>query len=176
MANQPAIAEADRTVTGAPDGIMPIEAMGEMPIVREITTRDVWEALWRGVDDFKAMPTHAVFLVAERRRAEPDGLFGVGWQLGALFLAGALAGPSAVVRRAQVQAQALGARRPLVPLRQRLRRRWRGSPPPSSSCPQSGASALGTTPVGDRTSSDRTPTPRSCRRPAAWPPPTRHSR
>lgn len=45
------------------DVIMPIEAVGEMPMVRRISTADVWQALKRGVGDFMAMPTHAVFLV-----------------------------------------------------------------------------------------------------------------
>jgi uncharacterized membrane protein len=31
------------------------------PRVRSITTRDVWDALLQGVDDFRAMPTHIVF-------------------------------------------------------------------------------------------------------------------
>ena len=47
-----------------PDVIMPIEALGEMPVVRKISTADVGDALQRGVADFMAMPTHAVFLVA----------------------------------------------------------------------------------------------------------------
>lgn len=46
------------------DLIMPIEAVGEMPSVRKITTAEVGHALKRGVGDFMAMPTHAVFLVA----------------------------------------------------------------------------------------------------------------
>lgn len=46
------------------DLIMPVEAMGELPIIRSIDARDLADALRRGLDDFKAMPTHAVFLVA----------------------------------------------------------------------------------------------------------------
>lgn len=45
------------------DVIMPLEASGEVPIVRKITITDVGQALKRGVGDFMAMPTHAVFLV-----------------------------------------------------------------------------------------------------------------
>jgi len=32
------------------------------PVVQKITTTDVWEALARGYDDFRAMPTHAFFI------------------------------------------------------------------------------------------------------------------
>jgi len=32
------------------------------PTVRKITTTDVWEALAQGVDDFRAIPTHAFFI------------------------------------------------------------------------------------------------------------------
>lgn len=46
------------------DVIMPIEAMGELPTVRLIYMSDVFDAIRRGIDDFKAMPTHAVFLAA----------------------------------------------------------------------------------------------------------------
>lgn len=34
------------------------------PAVRTITTRDVWNALAQGADDFRAMPTHAIFACA----------------------------------------------------------------------------------------------------------------
>ena len=32
------------------------------PVIRRITTADLWDALAKGWDDFSAMPTHAVFL------------------------------------------------------------------------------------------------------------------
>jgi uncharacterized membrane protein len=32
------------------------------PAVRKITTADVWDALMRGIEDFRAMPSHALFL------------------------------------------------------------------------------------------------------------------
>ncbi|MBM3530300.1 MAG: DUF2189 domain-containing protein [Alphaproteobacteria bacterium] len=37
-------------------------AAHRLPRVRRVVPRDLWDALAKGVDDFKAMPTHAVFL------------------------------------------------------------------------------------------------------------------
>ena len=34
------------------------------PVVRKISVGDLWDALAKGIADFKAMPTHAIFLVA----------------------------------------------------------------------------------------------------------------
>ena len=34
-----------------------------LPAIRQISARDLWDALAKGFDDFKATPTHAVFLV-----------------------------------------------------------------------------------------------------------------
>lgn len=44
------------------DIITPLEAADELPVVRRITTSDVFSALSRGIDDFRAMPTHVIFL------------------------------------------------------------------------------------------------------------------
>lgn len=45
-----------------PDLIMPTEAMNELPEVRTITIADLRRALELGYDDFRAMPTHVIFL------------------------------------------------------------------------------------------------------------------
>jgi uncharacterized membrane protein len=42
--------------------IAPLEATGELPAVRSIGPADLKDALAKGIDDFKAMPTHVVFL------------------------------------------------------------------------------------------------------------------
>ena len=34
----------------------------ELPRVRSISPRDLWDALAKGLDDFWAMPTHVIFL------------------------------------------------------------------------------------------------------------------
>ncbi|HEX5957911.1 MAG TPA: DUF2189 domain-containing protein [Hyphomicrobiaceae bacterium] len=44
------------------DVILPTEAGRELPGVRSITPMDLWDVLAKGVDDFRAMPTHAIFL------------------------------------------------------------------------------------------------------------------
>ena len=44
------------------DIILPKEATPELPVVRSIGPSDLFDALARGVDDFRAMPTHVVFL------------------------------------------------------------------------------------------------------------------
>lgn len=44
------------------DLIMPIEAVDELPEVRTITFADLRRALAMGFDDFRAMPTHVIFL------------------------------------------------------------------------------------------------------------------
>src|SRR5882672_9067189 len=44
------------------DIITPVESAGELPVVRSIRIADLREALARGLDDFRAMPTHVVFL------------------------------------------------------------------------------------------------------------------
>jgi uncharacterized membrane protein len=44
------------------DVILPAESAREVPAVRSIRPRDLVDALARGVDDFRAMPTHAIFL------------------------------------------------------------------------------------------------------------------
>jgi uncharacterized membrane protein len=46
----------------SPDIIMPTESLGAQPEVRTITLADLKDALRKGLDDFLAMPTHAVFL------------------------------------------------------------------------------------------------------------------
>jgi uncharacterized membrane protein len=43
------------------DVILPTDAT-ELPAVRAITPRDLLDALARGLDDFRAMPTHVIFL------------------------------------------------------------------------------------------------------------------
>jgi uncharacterized membrane protein len=44
------------------DIILPTESMGAEPEVRTIGTADIKDALKRGLDDFRAMPTHVIFL------------------------------------------------------------------------------------------------------------------
>jgi uncharacterized membrane protein len=44
------------------DIILPKEAARKLPAVRSITPSDLMDALARGVDDFRAMPTHVIFL------------------------------------------------------------------------------------------------------------------
>ena len=44
------------------DIITAAQPIGDMPIVRTITTDDLRYALEKGWDDFRAMPTHVVFL------------------------------------------------------------------------------------------------------------------
>lgn len=44
------------------DVITPVDAAGELPEVRRIGLADLWDALAKGVDDFRAMPSHAIFL------------------------------------------------------------------------------------------------------------------
>src|SRR5882724_4708834 len=44
------------------DIILPIEPARELPVVRSIGVRDLRDALGKGLDDFRAMPTHVVFL------------------------------------------------------------------------------------------------------------------
>ncbi len=45
------------------DIITPLETTtGALPVVQKITIADVWSALHDGVDDFRAMPTHVIFL------------------------------------------------------------------------------------------------------------------
>lgn len=44
------------------DIIMPTQALGDLPHVRKITLRDVEDSLRRGVDDFRHMPTHVIFI------------------------------------------------------------------------------------------------------------------
>jgi uncharacterized membrane protein len=46
----------------SPDVIMPTESLGAPPEVRTITPADLIDVLRHGLDDFLAMPTHAVFL------------------------------------------------------------------------------------------------------------------
>lgn len=47
----------------APDDlIMPVESAGEVPAIRTIGLDDLAMALGKGWDDFRAMPTHVVFL------------------------------------------------------------------------------------------------------------------
>jgi uncharacterized membrane protein len=38
------------------------ESAHRLPRVRSVTPRDLWDALGKGLDDFAAVPTHAVFL------------------------------------------------------------------------------------------------------------------
>lgn len=45
-----------------PDIIMPVETTGEMPVVRTIRPADLKDVLSKGFDDFRAMPTHVIFL------------------------------------------------------------------------------------------------------------------
>ncbi len=44
------------------DIIMPTESAGTLPVVRRIDFEDLGYALAKGFDDFRAMPTHVVFL------------------------------------------------------------------------------------------------------------------
>ncbi len=44
------------------DAITPIKPALALPVIRSLTYADVGEALAKGVDDFRAMPTHVVFL------------------------------------------------------------------------------------------------------------------
>jgi uncharacterized membrane protein len=44
------------------DIILPAEPARELPEVRSIAPRDLWDALARGVADFRNMPTHVIFL------------------------------------------------------------------------------------------------------------------
>jgi uncharacterized membrane protein len=44
------------------DIILPKDATRELPAVRSVAPSDLLEALARGVDDFRAMPTHVIFL------------------------------------------------------------------------------------------------------------------
>jgi len=44
------------------DLITPIEAVGKIPAVRSIGIADIEDSLAKGLDDFRAMPTHALFL------------------------------------------------------------------------------------------------------------------
>ena len=44
------------------DVILPTESTGEMPVVRSIKPLDLAEVLEKGLQDFRAMPTHVVFL------------------------------------------------------------------------------------------------------------------
>jgi uncharacterized membrane protein len=42
--------------------ILPIESQRDIPVVRAIGLADLRDALIKGIDDFRAMPTHAIFL------------------------------------------------------------------------------------------------------------------
>jgi uncharacterized membrane protein len=44
------------------DTTVGLDASQALPIVRKITTADLKDALVKGIDDFRAMPTHAIFL------------------------------------------------------------------------------------------------------------------
>ena len=44
------------------DVILPAEPASELPVVRSIGIGDLRDALRKGLDDFRAMPTHVVFL------------------------------------------------------------------------------------------------------------------
>jgi uncharacterized membrane protein len=44
------------------DVILPAEPASELPVVRSIGIADLRDALRKGLDDFRAMPTHVVFL------------------------------------------------------------------------------------------------------------------
>ena len=44
------------------DVIAPMDPADDLPVVRSIDLTDLQEAIRRGVDDFRAMPTHVVFL------------------------------------------------------------------------------------------------------------------
>ena len=45
-----------------PDVILPAEPNNELPLVRSISLADLRAALAKGLEDFRAMPTHVVFL------------------------------------------------------------------------------------------------------------------
>ena len=47
---------------GNTDIIMPVEAMGDVPRVRTLSAADLWAVLGKGIADFRAMPTHVIFL------------------------------------------------------------------------------------------------------------------
>jgi uncharacterized membrane protein len=49
-------------MTNATDVILPTESTHELPTVRSIGLLDLRDALAKGLDDFRAMPTHVVFL------------------------------------------------------------------------------------------------------------------
>ncbi len=40
------------------------QANPELPVVRKIAMSDLWDALAKGIDDFRAFPTHVIFLSA----------------------------------------------------------------------------------------------------------------
>ena len=44
------------------DIIMPVESMGAMPVVRTVAPADLKDVLAKGYADFRAMPTHVIFL------------------------------------------------------------------------------------------------------------------
>ena len=44
------------------DVILPVEPAADLPVIRSIGLADLRDALAKGLDDFRAMPTHAVFL------------------------------------------------------------------------------------------------------------------
>jgi uncharacterized membrane protein len=48
--------------TAQTDVILPTEPARELPVVRSIGLSDLTDALAKGVDDFRAMPTHVLFL------------------------------------------------------------------------------------------------------------------
>ena len=48
--------------TAQTDVILPTEPARELPVVRSIGVTDLSDALAKGIDDFKAMPTHVLFL------------------------------------------------------------------------------------------------------------------
>ena len=45
-----------------PDVILPAEPTNDLPVVRSIGLADLRAALANGLEDFRAMPTHVVFL------------------------------------------------------------------------------------------------------------------
>jgi uncharacterized membrane protein len=55
-------ARAETQAAPRPDIILPAEPARGLPVVCSIAPRDLLDALAKGVDDFRAMPTHAVFL------------------------------------------------------------------------------------------------------------------
>jgi uncharacterized membrane protein len=44
------------------DIILPVEPTRDLPVVRSIGLRDLGDALAKGLEDFRAMPTHVIFL------------------------------------------------------------------------------------------------------------------